>query len=166
MSTTHAVHFSSASDEWQTPPELFATLDREFGFTLDAAASEENRQRGKYFDREDDALAQDWELATRGTHGRGSIWLNPPYSRGLQARFIQKARDESAKFNGPIICCLIPARPDTLIWHKTIFPCASEIRFIKGRIRFVGATASAPFPSAVVIFGQDTPQKISSWSFQ
>ena len=27
-----------------------------------------------------------------------------------------------------------------------------EIRFIKGRLRFGGATAGAPFPSVVVVF--------------
>jgi hypothetical protein len=29
---------------------------------------------------------------------------------------------------------------------------ADEIRFIKGRLRFEGATNNAPFPSVVVIF--------------
>jgi site-specific DNA-methyltransferase (adenine-specific) len=65
-----------------------------------------------------------------------------------------------------VVCCLIPARPDTAIWHKEIFRCASEIRFLKGRVRFVGAAAGAPFPSALVIFGQDTPQKVRGWDWK
>ena len=38
------VHFSSArtgenqKDKWQTPPDVFKQLDKEFNFTLDAAA--------------------------------------------------------------------------------------------------------------------------------
>ena len=33
------VMFSSAKDDWETPQALFDELDREFHFTLDAAAS-------------------------------------------------------------------------------------------------------------------------------
>ena len=162
------VHFSSASDDWRTPSELFAVLDKEFTFTLDAACSRENSLCGHGYTKEMDAFTADWVGGSqRLAGGRGAVWLNPPYSRGLQARFIQKARDESAKFQGPIVCCLIPARPDTAIWQSVIFPCASEIRFIKGRLRFVGAPASAPFPSAVVIFGQDNDgQKITGWNWR
>jgi len=169
----NAVHFSSASDEWRTPPDLFAALDKEFSFNLDAASDDANALCVRHFTAQQDALAQDWKAAAiqkptgNQIHNPGAVWLNPPYSRGLQARFLQKARDESAKFRGPVVCCLIPARPDTLIWHKTIFPCASEIRFLKGRVRFVGAPASAPFPSAVVIFGQDnTRQKVGGWDWK
>ncbi|MFT8930042.1 MAG: DUF3310 domain-containing protein [Sporolactobacillus sp.] len=31
---------------------------------------------------------------------------------------------------------------------------AQEIRFIRGRLKFVGAASSAPFPSAILIFKQ------------
>ena len=48
--------------------------------------------------------------------------------------------------------CLIPARTDTKYWHEFIFPYASEIRFIKGRLKFGNSDNSAPFPSALVIF--------------
>lgn len=167
------VHFSSKSDDWRTPPDLFAALNAEFGFTLDAASSHENALCPLHLTAEDDALNKDWREAAKQVptgqkiHNPGAIWLNPPYSRGLQARFLQKARDEAAKFRGPIVCCLIPARPDALIWHRAIFPCASEIRFLKGRVRFVGAPASAPFPSAVVIFGQDNErQRIGGWAWK
>ena len=168
-----SVHFSSASDEWATPPALFQALDAEFGFTLDAASTDENALCPTHFTAAQNSLAQDWTKAAKveptggQSYDPGAVFTNPPYSRGLQAQFIQKARDESAKFRGPICVLLIPARPDTLIWQKTIFPCASEIRFLKGRIRFVGAKASAPFPSALVIFGLDNErQKIGGWDWK
>lgn len=176
--TKHAVHFSSASDEWRTPPELFATLDKEFSFTLDAASTAENALCSRYLTSVTGGLSADWEeICTNANKARkllpgeiwhqGAVWLNPPYSRGLQAQFIQKARDESAKTRGPVVCCLIPARPDTAIWQKTIFPCASEIRFLKGRVRFVGASAGAPFPSALVIFGHDNKgQRVGGWDWK
>ncbi len=49
---------------------------------------------------------------------------------------------------------LIPARTDTIYFHKWIYHKA-EIRFIKGRLKFRGkqkGSGSAPFPSCVVIF--------------
>lgn len=36
--------FSRKSDEWSTPQALFDALDREFSFTLDAAATRVNRK--------------------------------------------------------------------------------------------------------------------------
>ena len=37
-------------------------------------------------------------------------------------------------------------------WHDNV-PKARKILLLKGRIKFVGAKSSAPFPSEVVIFG-------------
>jgi len=51
-----------------------------------------------------------------------------------------------------LVVCLIPSRTDTKYWHEFIFPNA-EIRFLKGRLKFGGHKNSAPFPSAIVIFG-------------
>lgn len=51
-----------------------------------------------------------------------------------------------------VIVCLLPARTDTRWWQEYVMR-ASEIRFISGRLRFGDAENSAPFPSAVAIFG-------------
>lgn len=42
-------------------------------------------------------------------------------------------------------------RVDTNWWHNYAAK-ATEVRFPKGRVKFAGATASAPFPVAVVVF--------------
>ena len=47
---------------------------------------------------------------------------------------------------------LIPARTDTLYFHKYIYNIATEIRFIKGRLKFGDTKNSAPFPSMIVIY--------------
>jgi hypothetical protein len=45
-----AVHFSSRSDEWATPPELFAELDARHGpFDLDPCATAENAKCARHF---------------------------------------------------------------------------------------------------------------------
>ena len=43
------VLFSSKTDNWATPPEVFKDLDNEFKFTLDPCASKENHKCDKYF---------------------------------------------------------------------------------------------------------------------
>lgn len=129
---------SSLTDNWATPLSVFQQLDKEFGFTLDVCASEENHKCERYFSKEDDALKQDW---------KGVCWMNPPYE-DLIRDFVKKAY-ESAKA-GAIVVCLVPARTDTkwwqICWHAT------EIRFLVGRLKFGGAKKFAPFPSAIVVF--------------
>lgn len=45
---------------WETPTDLFAQLDREFHFTLDAASSETNRKCEKHYTAEDSAFDHSW----------------------------------------------------------------------------------------------------------
>jgi len=137
------------SDSWGTPPDLIAKLDAEFGFTLDVCASRENAKADFFFAAEDDALSKDWIIANIGG---GAIWMNPPFSQ--IDRWIKKAYEESRR--GATVVCLVPCRTDSAWWHQYIIPCA-EVRFLRGRIRFVGAKHNAPFPCAVVIFGPNKP---------
>lgn len=155
-----AVMFSSGKDDWRTPADLFAALDAEFDLCVDVAATRENRLRLDYFgpdnERHPDALKESWTQF--GTLSR--CWCNPPYSRKLQAKFIAKAAEEARK--GATVVMLIPARTDTRAFHDHIWdaerhkprPWVKEIRFLKGRVKFVGAEHGAPFPSMIVVFQQ------------
>ena len=134
------VFFSSNSDEWATPEHIFNELNNEFSFTLDAAASETNHKCSRYFTIKDNGLLQDW--------GGQNVFLNPPYSE--VEKWVKKAFEESRKEN-TLIVMLIPSRTDTRYFHNYIYK-RSEIRFIKGRLRFNESKNSAPFPSMVVIF--------------
>ncbi len=134
------VLFSFQSDEWATPKEVFELLDKEFGFTLDAAASDVNHKTDKYFTKEDNGLEKSW--------GGYSVFCNPPYSD--IGRWVEKSYRESLK-PGTTVVMLIPSRTDTKWFHRYIYK-RSEIRFIKGRLKFGDSKNSAPFPSMVVIF--------------
>ena len=137
------LHFSSASQKWETPVEFFKKLNEEFRFTLDPCCEIQTAKCEKFFTQKENGLVQDWS--------KDIVFMNPPYGRE-QASWIKKAYEESLK--GAIVVCLIPARTDTKIWHDIIFPYA-QIRFIKGRLKFGNNKNSAPFPSAVVIFKKD-----------
>lgn len=54
------VMFSSRREDWATPQWIFDELDREFHFTLDAAADAQNAKCARFWDEETDALAQEW----------------------------------------------------------------------------------------------------------
>lgn len=141
------VLFSTGKDDWETPPELFNQLNNEFHFTIDVCANNTNKKLDRFYSEEDDGLTKSWE---------GEVaWCNPPYSRSTkkkkgQADWIKKAYEESKKPNTTIVM-LLPARTDTVAFHEYIYNKA-EIRFIKGRLKFVGAQSSAPFPSMIVIY--------------
>jgi phage N-6-adenine-methyltransferase len=135
-----SVHFSSRSCEWETPPDLFAALAHRFGgLDLDPAATAANAKCERYFTRAEDGLAQSWT---------GRVWLNPPYGREMGA-WMQKAW-ESSQTTAELVVCLVPARTDTAWWHK--WAARGEVEYLKGRLRFGGASSSAPFPSAIVVF--------------
>lgn len=133
------VMFSSKTDDWATPQDFFDDLDREFGFTLDVCADDQNAKCGRYFTREQDGLDQDW---------RGICWMNPPYGRGITEKWMQKAYEASKK--GATVVCLVPSRTDTKWFHE--YAVKGEIRFVKGRLKFGGAKHPAPFPSMIVVF--------------
>lgn len=128
--------FTSNSDEWTTPQDFFDIINKCYKFTLDAAATESNTKCPKFLTN---GLLDKWKYEER-------IWCNPPYSN--ISKWVQKASESSA----PSIL-LIPSRTDTKYWHEYIFPKASFVVFIKGRLKFGDSKNSAPFPSALVGYG-------------
>ena len=73
--------------------------------------------------------------------------MNPPYGREI-AGFMRKAYEESLV--GATVVCLVPSRTDTEWWHR--YAKRGQIILLRRRLKFGGATSSAPFPSAIVIF--------------
>lgn len=143
--------FSSAKSDWETPQDLFIELDREFMFDVDVCATAKNAKCKLYFSPEIDGLKQDWSKFA-------AVWMNPPYGREI-GKWVQKAHEESRKGIAEIVC-LLPARTDTRWFHDYIYGHA-EIRFLRGRLRFVGAKNSAPFPSMIVVFNGREERKIN-----
>ena len=150
--TTQGIMFSSKSNDWATPQDFYNQLDAEFGFTLDPCASQSSAKCSSFYTADDDGLSKNWEGQT--------VFMNPPYGRKI-GNWIQKAYEEGEKGNTRVVA-LIPARTDTKYWHNYCMK-ATEIRFVKGRLKFGHGNAknSAPFPSAVVVFSGSPPPKIS-----
>lgn len=124
-------------DLWRTPPALFASLDAEFCFQLDAAAAPHNALCRKFITAEQNTLETPWAdyLSIPGY-----VWLNPPYSDITP--FVKKAATESANQIGTVM--LVPA--DTSVgWFKEAIQTASEVRFITaGRLAFINPVTGKP----------------------
>lgn len=135
-----AVFYSSKTDMWATPQDFFDAFDAEFHFTLDACAVKENAKCEAYYTPEQDGLDQPWT---------GRVWCNPPYGRNV-GQWVKKAHDTAS--GGGFVVMLLPARTDTRWFHDYIYG-KTEVRFIKGRLKFGSCQNAAPFPSMVVIFG-------------
>ena len=132
--------FSSKSDEWSTPQILFDELNAEFNFDLDPCSTNENHKYEKYFTLDDNGLDQNW--------GGHRVFCNPPYSQ--IDKWVEKAFRETRNDN-TLVVMLIPSRTDTKYFHNYIYQ-RTEIRFIRGRLKFGESKNSAPFPSMIVIF--------------
>lgn len=131
--------FTSKTDLWATPQYFFEKLNFEFKFDLDVCADETNHKCAEYFTAAQDGLKQDWS-------GR-RCWMNPPYGREI-GKWVEKAYR-----SGTLVVALLPSRTDTKWFHNFVLNKA-EIRFVPGRLKFGGASNSAPFPSLVAIWGQ------------
>jgi phage N-6-adenine-methyltransferase len=135
----NAMHTGPRREDWETPAAIFDPLHAEFGFTLDVAAHDQNAKCPDFLSESDDALALEWS---------GVCWLNPPYGKQI-GEWVAKAYREALSGRATTVC-LIPARTDAGWWHD--YAMKGEVRFIRRRVRFVGAPYNAPFPSAIVVF--------------
>lgn len=132
------------SDNWATPIEFYDKLDEEFAFDFDPCPLNIDK-----ITNANDGLLIEW-----GNRN----YINPPYSRQLKEKFVLKAIEESKK--GKLCVMLLPVSTSTKLFHDHILPNAYDIRFVKGRIKFLGintkgeyVTNKAPMhDSMIVIF--------------
>lgn len=111
------------TDNWATPKEFYDKLNEEFNFDFDPCPINYGE-----ITAENDGLLIKW-----GDRN----FVNPPYSKQLKEAFVKRAIKER-KDNGKLSVCLLPVSTSTKLFHEHIQPNAIQIRFVKGRIKFVG----------------------------
>ena len=138
---SHESH-SGGTDEWLTPPDLIAALGP---FDLDPCSPGDRRPwdtAAKHYSLVDDGLRQPW-------HGR--VWLNPPYSQ--VGKWLNRLAEHGQG------TALIFARTETALWFEHVWPKASGLLFLRGRLSFhfvsgKRAAANSGAPSALVAYGE------------
>ena len=124
----------SKSNNWGTPERILNLLPKDYHDVCP-------------FNHTNNSLIEDW-----GKYKK-TIFCNPPYS-DLKT-WIKKCYTESLKKIKIIL--LIPARTDTIAFHKYIYN-KSKIKFIKGRLKYIDLDnsskkpTSAPFPSMLIYY--------------
>ena len=107
-------------DDWATPDYILKPIYEEFGDLFDPCPFKHNINDW-------DGLEIEWQ---------DKNFINPPYSRRLKEMFVKKAIAESKK--GKLCVMLLPVSTSTVLFHEHILPNAKDIRFLKGRIKFIG----------------------------
>ena len=118
--------FTATSVEWATPKGVYEALDAEFHFDFDPCP----------LGGVEDGLKKDWD-------GR-RVFCNPPYGPTI-GKWLERGREAA------LAVFLLPARTDTHWFHDLVIPFATEIRFIRGRLKFGNSKSNAPFPSMIVV---------------
>ena len=142
---SYAACMSSRDQTWQTPRALLDAVlqaaDRE-AFNLDPCSPHVDGPVPALvrWTETDDGLSRPWA---------GLVFVNPPYSRALPA-WVAKCSTEAA--GGAVVVGLVPSRTDTRWWHSHVAGQAAVV-MLRGRLKFGGGTSSAPFPSALVVWG-------------
>lgn len=131
---------SGGSDEWLTPPSLIAALGE---FDLDPCSPGTRRPWDTaklHYGIEDDGLRQPWE---------GRVWLNPPYAHS--AKWMARLAEHGTG------TALLFARTETRMWFDHIWPQATGLLFLRGRLKFHytnGKQADAAgAPSVLIAYG-------------
>lgn len=138
----HQLPNEGETNVWLTPPHVLAALGP---FDLDPCAAPAPRPwptAARHLALPDDGLAAEW---------RGRVWLNPPYGK-----HVGKWVDRLAEHGDGI--ALIFARVETDAWQHSVWPRASAILFLHGRLFFhrpdgIEAEHNGGAPSALVAFG-------------
>ena len=144
---THDRDLENGKEEWLTPPEIISA----FGpFDLDPCAPVKRpwETASNNFTIEDDGLARPWQ---------GLVWCNPPYGPKTGNWLARCAEHGNC-------VALIFARTDTKAFQNHVWPKATSLFFIAGRLSFFhssgeqGGTAGAP--SVLIAYGPLADQRL------
>lgn len=103
---------------WETPPEIFDPLNKEFEFGIDAAALKYSAKVPNYIgpDHHDDLMRNAFDVNWYLASGGKPVWINPPYSKENDL-WLSEIRDQGKSV---IVCALIYARTETEWWWEGV----------------------------------------------
>ena len=137
-----ADQFANRNDRWLTPLPLVRALGE---FDLDPCGAPGHATAREVWTPETigDGLSMPW---------LGRVWLNPPYGRTM----IDWMRALALHGHGT---ALIFARTETALFHEWVWPHATAILFLRGRVTFldpegVAASANSGAPSVLIAYGK------------
>ena len=140
----------NSTDSWITPKSL---IDRLGPFDLDPCASDPQPwpTAERMITEEEDGMLHLW---------KGFVWMNPPYGKKLGDWL-----DRLALHGNGI--ALTFARTETKAFHRSVWPWARALLFLRGRITFFRPDGSAPKeghnsggPSVLIAYGEEAGYRL------
>lgn len=154
------VKHNSGNNEWYTPVEYIELARKVMGaIHLDPASSEKANKTVRavdYCTKDDSGLDHLWW---------GSVWLNPPYSRGLINKFINKLCQEW-KAKGINQAIVLVNNCTETIWFQKISSISSAICLPKGRIKYIaedGLSKNSPIQGQVFLYIGNDPKRFCKY---
>ncbi len=131
MKSNHQlINQDSGSKEWYTPVEIIELARKVMGgIDLDPASCLMANQvvgATNYLTKNDDGLSKSWA---------GRVWLNHPFGRGLNEKWINKAVSEFE--NNRVEICMITFNSTSEGWFRPLLNFKQC--FIHGRVNYVNA---------------------------
>lgn len=134
---------TSKRDSWNTPECVLELVRKVAGghIGFDPCPNDESIVDPIGHTQGRDGLEMDWS-------GCGLVYANPPYGREIE-KWVRRCHEYGTA--GTEVVALLPARTDAR-WFNYAWT-ADALCFWRGRLRFIGAPSSAPFPSVVAYWG-------------
>lgn len=118
----------SYDGSFNTPRHIFRYLDRFFNFELDPCDSGNDWLGLPHsFNLGDNGLLKDWKYNT---------FVNPPYGKENENKWIIKCREELAKHNENHYFILLPAKTES-DWFSRLFLFSDVRIFLRPRVSFI-----------------------------
>lgn len=137
-----------SKQDYGTPPEFIAAVEKCFGkLVIDLAASADNVKAPYYLTAEDDFLKQEWVVG-RGLPDASLAWLNPPFEN--LAPWMAKCKADADK--GARIIMLVPASVGSEWFAKYVWGHAAVI-VVRPRITFEGCKDPYPKDCMLILWG-------------
>lgn len=127
------------SDDWYTPPEIFASLGLTFDLDPCSPGADHWVPARRVYTKADDGLARPWS---------GLVWMNPPFGgRFGHVPWLERFLNHG---NGVAI---VRAYTSSSWWHD-LMPRAEAILFPRGKTKFIrpdGSVGTSPGHGVVLV---------------
>jgi phage N-6-adenine-methyltransferase len=147
---------TTGNNEWYTPAYVLDAVRLALGpIDLDPASTplaNEMVRATVFYTAEQDGLTQPWW---------GSVFLNPPYGRGLLRPFANAVCEKYDAQEITRACVLTNGATET-VWFHRLLASADAMCLLKGRVKYrrpTGARSHQPTQGQVVFYlGEDVPR--------
>ena len=149
----HLVHLarSSSDENWFTPEVFIRSARKVFGGDIDtdpasSIIANEIVQARVFYTVEDNGLLQNW---------MGNVWLNPPYTRGVINRFMEKLKYEFETTGHTQQFITLTNNTTDSKWFATLASISAAMVFPSFRISYwnLHRTKNKPLQGQVFCYG-------------